>query len=246
MARKTRKRGRRRARPNRWRRLVFALVWRSVAVAVVLLCLLILPWRWIPPPTTAYMLQARADAPGGRVVQRWVPWEQISPHVALAVLAAEDQRFPTHGGFDWQAIGDAIQDESGRLRGASTLSQQLAKNLYLWPERSWLRKALEASLTVLLEWTWPKQRILEVYLNVVEFGPGVFGVEAAANRHFGTSAARLKPHQAALLAAVLPSPKKLSAGAPSAYVRERARHIESAARKLGGTAFLKRITSPEG
>ncbi len=217
-----------------------------MVVAVVLLSLLILPWRWIPPPTTAYMLQARADAPGGRVVQRWVPWEQISPHVALAVLAAEDQRFPTHGGFDWQAIGDAIQDESGRLRGASTLSQQLAKNLYLWPERSWLRKALEASLTVLLEWTWPKQRILEVYLNVVEFGPGVFGVEAAANRHFGTSAARLKPHQAALLAAVLPSPKKLSAGAPSAYVRERARHIESAARKLGGTAFLKRITSPEG
>ncbi|MBW2245399.1 MAG: transglycosylase domain-containing protein, partial [Deltaproteobacteria bacterium] len=113
------------------------------------------------------MLQARASAPGGRIHQRWVPWEEISPHVALAVLAAEDQRFPTHGGFDWQAIGDAIQDDSGRLRGASTLSQQLAKNLYLWPERSWLRKALEASLTLLLEWTWPKQRILEVYLNVV-------------------------------------------------------------------------------
>jgi len=249
VARKTRRRGKRRARPRRWRRVAFTLALRSLGVAVALLCLLVLPWRWIPPPTTAYMLQARASAPGGRIHQRWVPWEEISPHVALAVLAAEDQRFPTHGGFDWQAIGDAIQDDSGRLRGASTLSQQLAKNLYLcylWPERSWLRKALEASLTLLLEWTWPKQRILEVYLNVVEFGPGVFGVEAAANRHFGTSAARLNPSQAALLAAVLPSPKKLSAGAPSDYVRERALHIENAARKLGGRAFLKKLSSPDG
>lgn len=190
------------------------------------------------------MLQARAGAPGGRIHQQWVPWEEISPHVAVAVLAAEDQRFPEHRGFDWQAIGDAIGDDSGRLRGASTLSQQLAKNLYLWPDRSWARKGLEAFLTVCLEAAWPKRRILEVYLNVVEFGPGVFGVEAAAHRYFGRSAAQLDAHQAALLAAVLPNPKRLSASTPSAYVLQRARRIEQAARQLGDPTFLRTITPP--
>ncbi|MCP3985572.1 MAG: monofunctional biosynthetic peptidoglycan transglycosylase [bacterium] len=238
-----RRKGRRTRRPS-WKKLVGVFALRLSAGAVAILLLLILPWRWIPPPTSAYMLRAHKDTPGGRIEQRWVPWEEISPHVAVAVLAAEDQRFPIHHGFDWRAIGDAIQDDSGRLRGASTLSQQLAKNLYLWPARSWLRKALEAVLTTCLEATWPKKRILEVYLNVAEFGPGVFGVEAAANRYFGTSAAQLNPRQAALLAAVLPSPKQLSAASPSIYVRTRAGGIHEAVRKLGGTPFLKQITVP--
>ncbi len=238
-------RRRRRTRGRRWPRRLLGLGLRAAAAAALGLFLLVVPWRWIPPPTTAFMLQARADAPGGRVDQRWVPWQRISPHMAVAVLAGEDQRFPEHGGFDWEAIGDAIQDDSGRLRGASTVSQQLAKNLYLWPERSWLRKGLEAGLTVCLEAAWPKRRILEVYLNVVEFGPGVFGVEAAARRHFGVSARALDRRQAALLAAVLPSPKRLSASSPSPYVRKRAGSIRAAARRLGGPVFLHRL-APSG
>ena len=164
------------------------------------------------------------------------------PSMAVAVVAAEDQNFSSHHGFDWDAIQRAMDyDENGnRLRGASTLTQQTAKNLFLWPDRNWLRKGFEAYFTVLLEALWGKRRILETYLNIVEFGEGIYGVEAASQRYFHKSAVRLTPEDAALLAAVLPNPHRLKANAPSAYVRERQQWILRQMRQLGGVSFVQR------
>jgi monofunctional biosynthetic peptidoglycan transglycosylase len=200
--------------------------------------------RFVPPPTTSFMLQRRLAPPPGRtprVEYAWVGWERISPHAALAVLASEDQRFPHHAGFDFESMGDALR-ESGRgrrLRGASTISQQVAKNLFLWPGRSFVRKGLEAWFAGLLELTWPKRRILEVYLNVAEFGDGIFGVEAASRRFFGKPAAGLSPEEAARLAAVLPSPRRLHAERPSPFVQARAAWIQEQVAMLGGPAYLR-------
>jgi monofunctional biosynthetic peptidoglycan transglycosylase len=153
----------------------------------------------------------------------------------LAVVAAEDQKFPYHSGFDLESISDAVEDRlrGDRLRGASTITQQTAKNLFLWPGRSFVRKGLEAWFTMLLELCWSKARILEVYLNIAEFGRGIYGVEAAAGHFFGKPAADLGPGEAAVLAAVLPSPKRLHANRPSAYVQDRARWILEQMRMLG-------------
>ena len=196
--------------------------------------LLVLLLRWVPPPTTAFMLSAEIRP----VHQQWVPWERIAPAARLAVVASEDQKFPDHHGFDFEAIDKALEQNQKRrgrhLHGASTISQQTAKNLFLWSGRSWLRKGLEAYFTVLLEHLWPKHRILEVYLNVAQFGPDVYGVEEASRRYFGKPAARLDAHEAALLAAVLPNPVKMHAGSPSAYVQDRAAEIEEQMRLLGG------------
>jgi monofunctional biosynthetic peptidoglycan transglycosylase len=157
-------------------------------------------------------------------------------------VAAEDQKFPHHHGFDVQAIQDAMDeaDEGERLRGASTITQQTAKNLFLWGGRSFVRKGLEAYFTVLLELEWPKRRILEVYLNIAEFGDGVYGAEAAANQFFHKPASQLSAHEAALLASVLPNPKKLHAERPSPYVQRHSEWIERQVRQLGGTAYLPR------
>jgi len=202
--------------------------------------------RWIDPPTTAFMLRDRIEAMAtgerGYVFRHeWRDWPQISKHAAVAVIAAEDQAFPLHDGFDFQQIDRALADrERGRrIRGASTITQQVAKNLFLWPAQSWFRKGLEAGLTVLIELTWSKQRILEVYLNVAEFGRGTWGIEAASQRYFHRSAARLDPAQAALLAAVLPSPLRLRVDAPSAYVRKRQGWILWQMSALGGPALLR-------
>lgn len=153
----------------------------------------------------------------------WQDWEQLGTAPPLAVVAAEDQRFATHFGLDLASIRDSIEAaQDGRLlRGASTISQQLAKNLYLWPGRSFVRKGLEACLTLLLEMSLPKKRILEIYLNVAEFGPGIYGVAAASRNYFGKAPAQLRDAEAALLAAVLPNPKRLRVDEPSSYVRER-------------------------
>lgn len=201
--------------------------------------------RYVNPPGSSFMWQRawQAHAAGARdfrVHYRWVDWRHISPYVAVAVIAAEDQRFREHSGFDLQEIRNAAERglEGGRVRGASTISQQLAKNLFLWPDRSLLRKGLEAWFTVLIETLWDKRRILEVYLNVVEFGDGVYGVEAAARRYFHVSAARLDPHQSALLAAVLPNPRTLRVDRPSDYVLGRAAWIERQAVQLGGVGLL--------
>jgi monofunctional biosynthetic peptidoglycan transglycosylase len=200
------------------------------------------------PVTSAFMLRARFEAPDAHaaplpVRYAWVDYARISPQAALAVMASEDQQFPYHYGFDMNSIREAEKnnEEGGRLRGASTISQQLAKNLFLWPGRSYVRKALEAWFTLLLETLLPKQRILEIYLNIVEFGPGIFGVEAAAHEFFHTSAARLTASEAALLAAVLPNPQRLHVERPSRYVSERRDFIAGQMRVLAGDDYLNLI-----
>ena len=182
---------------------------------------MILLYAVVNPPVTPYML-AEARRQGG-VERVWVPMERIAPVMARSAVAAEDANYCLHWGFDMAAIREAI--DRGGTRGASTIPQQVVKNVYLWHGRSWLRKALEAGITPLVELVWSKRRILEVYLNVAEFDRGVFGVEAAARHYFGVSAADLTPVQAARLAAVLPDPKGRSASEPSQFVRRRAGSI---------------------
>jgi monofunctional biosynthetic peptidoglycan transglycosylase len=201
---------------------------------------LALPWRWFAPPTTAFILQERFHDKG-TIHQRWVPLGEISPALPIAVVAAEDQKFPHHHGFDFQSLYEALREDRQRRRGASTITQQLAKNLYLWPGRSLFRKALEAYFTVLIELTWPKRRILEVYLNVVEFGPQVYGVDAASRLFLGKPPSQITSREAAILAAVLPGPKRMSALHPSEYVQKRASEIEVAVRALGGPGYLARL-----
>ncbi|HAT1576794.1 TPA: monofunctional biosynthetic peptidoglycan transglycosylase [Raoultella ornithinolytica] len=172
----------------------------------------------------------------------WVGMDEISPWMGLAVIAAEDQKFPEHWGFDVSAIEKALahnERQENRVRGASTLSQQTAKNLFLWDGRSWLRKGLEAGLTVGIETVWSKKRILTVYLNIAEFGEGTFGVEAASRRYFHKPASKLTASEAALLAAVLPNPIRFRADAPSGYVRSRQAWILRQMRQLGGEGFMQ-------
>jgi monofunctional biosynthetic peptidoglycan transglycosylase len=217
-----------------------------VVLAIVATIVPIALLRVLPPPTTAFMLQSRrADPATGRpcdrVAYQFVPRRRISPHVPRAILVAEDQRFFEHSGFDTHAIGDALDEfvSEGRMRGASTVSQQVAKNLFLWPGRSVLRKALEAWLTVWIELLLPKRRILEIHVNVAQFGPCVFGAEAASRRYFGSPAARLSAEQAARLAAVLPAPGKMKVGDPGPFTEERTREILAELQKPGGPAYLQ-------
>jgi monofunctional biosynthetic peptidoglycan transglycosylase len=204
--------------------------------------------RWLRPPTTAFMVQARVGALlDGRsdfsLRHDWVYWEAISPHAGVAVVAAEDQRFPMHSGFDFDAIGRALRERAreGRIRGASTISQQVSKNIFLWSGRSLLRKGAEAYLTVLLEALVPKRRILELYLNIAEFGDGIYGVEAASQIYFRKPSSKLSRSEAALLAAVLPSPRRLHPDRPSEYVRERRQWILAQMTQLGGSAYLHEL-----
>lgn len=217
-----------------WRRaivLFLALIIFAPAVPVLAL-------RWIAPPTTAFIQQERADGAWSRVEYVWTDWRSISKQLPIAVVASEDQKFPYHQGFDFESISKAVRESPERPRGASTITQQVAKNLFLWPGRSLFRKGVEAYLTLWIEVLWPKQRILEVYLNVAEFGPGVFGVGAASRFAFGKRPSQLTGEEAALLAAVLPSPKRMSAARPSQYVRQRASEIQRAVARLGGPGYL--------
>ncbi|MFI5338455.1 MAG: monofunctional biosynthetic peptidoglycan transglycosylase [Candidatus Methylomirabilales bacterium] len=223
------------------------ILWVALLTAVVLTIVPVVCLRWVPPPTSAYMLERRAadfwrGNPQRVIRYRWIGWESISPQMRLAVVAAEDQKFPHHWGFDLDSIADAVQHEGprGRLRGASTITQQVARNLFLWPGCSYVRKGLEAYFTVLLELLWPKRRILEVYLNVAEFGDGAYGVRAAAQTFFGKRPSELQAQDAALLAAVLPNPARLHVRNPSAYVRERAGWIEEQMAQLG-PAYLQSL-----
>jgi len=203
-----------------------------LVAAFVLSALVTLGLRFVDPPTSAYMLrdahQARAEGRHDyRLRHVWVDWRQISPNARVAVVAAEDQRFPEHPGFDLDSIADAVYEhaQGGRQRGASTISQQVAKNLFLWPSPSYLRKGIEAWITFLIEALWSKQRILEMYLNVAQFGPCLFGAAAASDRFFGVPPLELTPEQAALLATVLPNPKRLRAHNPGPYASERRAEI---------------------
>jgi len=232
-------------RSGGWRRLRRFAV-RLLLAAVALTVLPVAGLRWVAPPTSAVMVEDRVAQllGGGRrppLRYRWTDWDAIAPAMRLAVVAAEDQKFPAHRGFDLASIADAVEDAAarGRLRGASTITQQVARNLFLWQGRSWLRKGMEAYFTVLLEVLWPKRRILEVYLNIAEFGEGLYGVGAASRAFFGKPPARLAPAEAALLAAVLPNPARLHARRPSPFVRERAAWIERQMAALGGPAYLR-------
>lgn len=208
----------------------------------------IILFSFLPVPFSAVMVERQAKAwltgDFGYVAHSdWVSMDEISPWVALAVIAAEDQRFPDHWGLDFGAIRKALshnEKHDNRIRGASTISQQTVKNLLLWDGKSWIRKGLEAGLTLTTEVVWTKRRILTVYLNIAEFGDGVFGVEEAAQRYFHKPASRLTMSEAALLAAVLPNPLRFRADAPSGYVRSRQAWILRQMRQLGGEAFLER------
>jgi monofunctional biosynthetic peptidoglycan transglycosylase len=226
--------------PLKWlkRLLIFVI---GVWIAGIVL------FSFLPVPFSAVMVERQISAwlsgDFGYVSHSdWVPMSEISSPMALAVMAAEDQKFPEHWGFDVDAIQSVLSksdQENARIRGASTLSQQTAKNLFLWDGRSWVRKGLEAGLTVGIETVWSKRRILTVYLNIVEFGDGVFGVEEAAQHFFHKPASKLTASQAALLAAVLPNPHLFKVNAPSAYVLRRQQWILRQMGQLGGDAFLK-------
>jgi monofunctional glycosyltransferase len=236
--------------PPAFRRPLLIRLLRSLALLVLawlaLSWLLVLVLRFVPPWTSAVMLERQLAAwihgeQDFQLRRHWVPWNQVSPWVPLAMVAGEDQKFPYHHGFDLDSIHNAIDaaDDGRRLRGASTISQQTAKNLFLWNGRSFVRKGLEAYFTVLIELTWPKQRILEVYMNIAELGNGIYGVGAASDTYFHMAPARLSAAQAAQLAAVLPSPRRLHADRPSAYVLRRAGWIRQQMDHLGGPAYIE-------
>ena len=229
------------------RRILQALA-AAFGLLLLMSVLLILTLRWVDPPTSAFMIRhwltAEPPADGKRrLYHEWVAADLIPPEVKLAVIAAEDQRFPAHAGFDLVELNKALASwrNGGSLRGASTLSQQTAKNLFLWPSSDWLRKALEAPLTLLIELLWPKQRILAVYLNIAQFGPDTYGVGAASWRFFDRPVSILGTQEAALLAAVLPNPLIYRVESPSPHVRRKAAWIEGQMRNLGGPAYLDRL-----
>ena len=219
-----------------------------VLACVVLSILAVAILRWVNPPYSAFMAESQIAAWAARdssytFRHSWVDLTRISPNLPLAVVASEDQKFPEHWGFDVEAIEKAyaLNQHSHHVHGASTISQQVAKNLFLWSGRSYLRKGLEAYFTVLIERLWPKRRILEIYLNIVEFGYGLYGAEAAAQHFFHKSAARLSRADAAVLAAVLPNPERFSAAAPSRYIQQRREWILGQMQALGGPEMLNEI-----
>ncbi len=205
----------------------------TVLLALVLLLLgSVAIHRFVPPPLTFLMVSRALEGEG--VSYRWRSLDEISPSLVEAVIASEDSTFCAHHGFDMKAIEKALkanaraEKRGGRVRGGSTISQQTAKNVFLWPGRDWVRKGLEAGYTVLIETLWGKRRVMEVYLNVAEWAPGVYGAEAASRRWFGKSAADLSPREAARLAAILPSPRRYNASSPGPYVRRRAARVQAA------------------
>ncbi|MCC9137998.1 monofunctional biosynthetic peptidoglycan transglycosylase [Pontibacter silvestris] len=221
-------------------KLVLSLLLLSIAWVLL--------YRWVAPPATLHMVKRRAEAGKAEreepeILYKFIALEEMSEQLPLAVVASEDQLFPVHQGFDFNAIKGAFKGnrKGNNIRGGSTISQQVAKNVFLWHGRSYLRKAIEAYFTVLIEVLWGKERIIEVYLNIAEMGDGVFGVEAASQKFFGKPAMDLKRREAALLAAVLPNPIKFSAKNPSSYVRTRRSRISRAMGRLGGTTYIKDI-----
>ncbi|AAN56718.1 monofunctional biosynthetic peptidoglycan transglycosylase [Shewanella oneidensis MR-1] len=216
-------------------KLVLGLFFASI-LSVVLL-------RFIDPPMWSWRIERALfpPAPITEVRHQWRSLEQISPELQLAVIAAEDQKFAGHSGFDLDAISSAIEynQKGKKVRGASTLSQQAAKNLFMWSSRSFIRKGIEAWFTLLMELIWDKARILEVYLNIVEFGPGIYGAEAASKHYFGKSAAKLTRYEASLLAAALPNPWRYKVSPPSSYVEQRSAWIRKQMRQLGEVTLKK-------
>lgn len=232
---------------RRFMRLLWRFVWRGVLAFALLSVAIVLLFSAVPPPGSMVMVERKVqswiNSEPIRIQRQWRSWDSLSANAKLAVIAAEDQRFPHHGGFDLVELRRALQasQDGGRLRGASTLSQQTAKNVFLWTGRSWARKGLEAWFTLLIETLWSKQRILEVYLNVAEWDSGVFGLEAASQHYFGVSGNSLTERQASLLAAILPSPRTRSAARPDAQVERRSQWIRQQMRNLGGPGYLNNL-----
>lgn len=214
-----------------------------ISLFVVLSFSVVLAYRWLPVKVTPLMYIRSHQHPGDKVFEdwqhHWVPLDSISPYMPVAVIASEDQNFMEHHGFDFNAIQQAAEErwEGRRQRGGSTISQQTAKNVFLWPESSWVRKGFETYFTLLIELVWPKERIMEVYLNSIEMGPGIYGVEAVAQQHFGCHASQLGRSDCALVAATLPNPLKFSSKKPSAYMRKRQQQIK---RQMRHIDFLKK------
>ncbi|WP_005034865.1 monofunctional biosynthetic peptidoglycan transglycosylase [Holophaga foetida] len=239
------KRGKGRQKPLGKRILKYSICaifgWFALTFAMALF------YRAVPVPYSALMVERELSSwfsgKPHEIHHDWVALDSIHPNMGLAVIAAEDQNFAEHFGFDWKAIEKAMahNERSKRKRGASTLSQQTAKNIFLWESRSWVRKGFEVYFTLLIETTWSKKRILEVYLNSVEFGDGIYGVEAASQHFFRKPAKALRPSEAALLAAVLPSPRRYKANAPSSYVRMRQSWILNQMGNLGGAGYIKEL-----
>ncbi|MCC2544926.1 monofunctional biosynthetic peptidoglycan transglycosylase [Hymenobacter sp. BT175] len=232
--------------------------WRLLLQVVAALFLTSVGWvvayRWLPPPATWLMLERRAHPPIGkgyygivedrRINYRFLTLDEVSPHVPLALIAAEDQRFLFHHGFDYAALKQAVQrnmKSKTKLVGGSTISQQVAKNVFLWQGRSYVRKAAEAYFTVLIELLWNKRRIMEMYLSVAEMGDCTFGVEAASQRYFHKSARDVTPAQAALLAGVLPNPLRFRASKPGPAAQAKQRRVLRNMRRLGGTAYVREL-----
>ena len=214
-------------------KLILGLILFSILLVVV--------YKWVPVPFTPLMAIRYFENPEEDVQHDWVPFEEISNNLKLAVIASEDQNFPHHNGFDYEAIEKALEEnkKGKRVRGASTISQQTAKNVFLWPQRSWFRKGLEVYFTFLIELLWSKERILEVYLNSIEMGKGIYGAEAAAQAWFGKPAASLTAYEAAALAAILPNPREYRAKPASNYIQGRQAWIVRQMKNLG-TIELKK------
>uniref|UniRef100_UPI003FF0E740 monofunctional biosynthetic peptidoglycan transglycosylase n=1 Tax=Alloprevotella sp. TaxID=1872471 RepID=UPI003FF0E740 len=219
-------------------RRVFKYITYCLLTFLVSTVLTVAAYRWLPVPITPLMVircvQNIHNGETAAIHHKWVPLKQISPYLPVAVMASEDQNFMHHHGFDFNAIQDAAIErlEGKRSRGGSTISQQTAKNVFLWPQSSWLRKGFEVYFTVLIELMWPKERIMEVYLNSIEMGPNIYGAEAVAQRHFGCSARKLRRSDCALIAATLPNPLRFSSLAPSGYMRKRQKKIEQEMRHI--------------
>ncbi|MDR0542403.1 MAG: monofunctional biosynthetic peptidoglycan transglycosylase [Dysgonamonadaceae bacterium] len=215
------------------RRKIFRTALRAFVAFVVLSILVTILYRWINPPFTPLML-IRKITIGSPVEHRWVDIRDISHHLIDCAVASEDNNFPGHNGFDFGAIQTAIDErERGRIRGASTISQQTAKNVFLWQGKSWLRKGLEVYFTFLIETFWSKERIMEVYLNEIEMGKGIYGAEAAAQHYFNRNAKNLSHYQAALIVAALPNPLYRNPAKPTAYLTKRAQAVIALSKKTG-------------
>lgn len=213
-----------------WLGRIARIVKRVVVGAFVALILALVLYRFVPAPSTLMLARWATFRP---VERQWVPISAISPHLIRAVIAAEDQRFCQHAGIDWAELNAVLQDEDGPSRGASTLTMQTAKNLFLWPGRSYLRKGLELPLALAIDLAWPKRRVIEVYLNIAEWGDGVFGAEAAAQRYFNKSAAQITPAEAARLAGALPNPILRDPSRPSRGLTAAARRVQARSARLG-------------
>ena len=236
------------SKQKKFLQLAGAIVLKVLIVFSSLSVISVIALRWIDPFTSSIMMQRKISSifssdENSSLHYNWVNYDNISANAKLAVVAAEDQNFPYHFGFDFEQIGKALNEsqQGRRLRGASTITQQVAKNLFLWNGKSFIRKGFEAYFTVLIESFWSKRRILEVYLNISEMGNMIFGISAAGKKYFNRSAAKLTKEQAALIAAILPNPAKYSVIYPSEYILKRKNWILNQMKSLGGNSYLENI-----